>query len=104
MLKRILSYISIVCCSVLLLYSCENTTNPKDEDPLGANTNNESSPLITELNNKITPLVGSSPNLSDDDLNNFADFGEAKIVELGEATHGTKEFFQLKHRLFKYLV
>src|SRR6185503_1657226 len=30
--------------------------------------------------------------------------GRARIVALGEATHGTREFFQLKHRLLEYLV
>jgi erythromycin esterase len=30
--------------------------------------------------------------------------GDARIVSLGEATHGTREFFQLKHRLLEYLV
>lgn len=29
---------------------------------------------------------------------------ETRIVGLGEATHGTREFFQLKHRLLRYLV
>lgn len=29
--------------------------------------------------------------------------GEARIVGLGEATHGTREFFQLKHRIIEYL-
>jgi erythromycin esterase-like protein len=28
---------------------------------------------------------------------------DARIVELGEATHGTREFFQLKHRMVEYL-
>jgi erythromycin esterase len=28
----------------------------------------------------------------------------ARIVALGEATHGTREFFQLKHRMLEYLV
>jgi erythromycin esterase len=31
-------------------------------------------------------------------------FGSARIVALGEATHGTREFFQLKHRLVEFLV
>jgi erythromycin esterase-like protein len=42
--------------------------------------------------------------------NGFADMealdkvvGEARIVALGEATHGTREFFQLKHRMVEYL-
>ncbi|MBZ0232524.1 MAG: erythromycin esterase family protein, partial [Deltaproteobacteria bacterium] len=43
--------------------------------------------------------------------NGFADLkpigkmiGKARIVALGEATHGTREFFQLKHRFLEYLV
>ncbi|MGE3831925.1 MAG: erythromycin esterase family protein [Parvibaculaceae bacterium] len=43
--------------------------------------------------------------------NGFADLeplgrviGDARIVSLGEATHGTREFFQLKHRLLEYCV
>lgn len=31
-------------------------------------------------------------------------FGDARIVGLGEATHGTREFFRLKHRILRYLV
>ena len=30
--------------------------------------------------------------------------GAARIVALGEATHGTREFFQLKHRMLEFLV
>src|SRR5438105_2039976 len=30
--------------------------------------------------------------------------GDARVVGLSEAAHGTREFFQLKHRLFEYLV
>ncbi len=30
--------------------------------------------------------------------------GPARIVSLGEATHGTREFFQLKHRMLEFLV
>ena len=29
--------------------------------------------------------------------------GDARIVALGEATHGTREFFQLKHRTVEFL-
>ena len=31
-------------------------------------------------------------------------FDEATVIGLGEATHGTREFFRLKHRLIRYLV
>jgi erythromycin esterase len=30
--------------------------------------------------------------------------GDAHVVALGEATHGTREFFQLKHRMLEFLV
>lgn len=30
--------------------------------------------------------------------------GDARIVSLGEATHGTSEFFTMKHRILEYLV
>ncbi|MEV6549849.1 erythromycin esterase family protein [Streptomyces sp. NPDC051597] len=30
--------------------------------------------------------------------------GDARVVGLGEATHGSHEFFTLKHRVFRYLV
>ncbi|MEM9492243.1 MAG: erythromycin esterase family protein, partial [Myxococcota bacterium] len=30
--------------------------------------------------------------------------GAARVVGLGEATHGTREFFQLKHRMLEFLV
>jgi erythromycin esterase-like protein len=42
--------------------------------------------------------------------NGFADMrplakliGNARIVALGEATHGSREFFQLKHRMLEFL-
>src|SRR5262245_34960362 len=42
--------------------------------------------------------------------NGFADMqplkkvvGDARIVSLGEATHGTREFFQMKHRMMEFL-
>lgn len=30
--------------------------------------------------------------------------GSARLVALGEATHGSREFFQLKHRMLEFLV
>ena len=31
-------------------------------------------------------------------------FNNFKIIGLGEGTHGTSEFTQMRHRIFKYLV
>lgn len=60
--------------------------------------------LLTQLNKTILPFTGSAPALDDKDLLPFSRFADSKIIALGEATHGTKDFFQMKHRLFKYFV
>lgn len=57
----------------------------------------------------VTPLrhVEPAPGdiAGDADLALFADIvGDANVVALGESTHGTREFFLAKHRLFEYLV
>ena len=64
----------------------------------------EQAALVAELNDCINPLSGSLPQLNHDDLLVFDFLSSKKIVGLGEATHGTREFFEMKHRLFQYLV
>lgn len=59
---------------------------------------------IQDLNEIIYPLDGASPSLGQTDLAPLSVLGGTKIIGLGEATHGTREFFQIKHRVFKYLV
>lgn len=56
--------------------------------------------LIKELEASLLPLAGADPSLPGTDLSVFSPLGQAKIVGMGEATHGTREFFQMKHRLF----
>ncbi len=51
------------------------------------------------------PLRTSEAGNGFDDLKGLdAIIGDARIVALGEPTHGTREAFQLKHRLLEYLV
>lgn len=50
-------------------------------------------------------LTSLSPGDSDDDLIPWGrTLDGVRVVGLGEATHGTREFFLLKHRLIGYLV
>ena len=50
-------------------------------------------------------LRGTLPDLALDDLAPLNKMiGNARVVALGEATHGSAEFFQLKHRFLEYLV
>jgi erythromycin esterase len=54
---------------------------------------------------KAIPLAGVEPGTGFADLAALgALVGSASLVGLGEATHGSHEFFRLKHRLLEYLV
>lgn len=65
--------------------------------------------ITDALSRHAIPLdtTDPTPGLDDDrsDLAPVVDaFGDATIIGLGEATHGTREFFQLKDRIIRYLV
>lgn len=63
------------------------------------------SQAIDDLNNRLYPLPSHSPLSYDDNLFSPLDrlLSKATVVGLGEATHGAREFFEVKHRLFRYL-
>lgn len=61
--------------------------------------------ITGELAARSTELSGVTAGAPHTDLAAFGKaVGNAKIVALGEATHGTREIFQMKHRLLEYLV
>jgi erythromycin esterase len=61
--------------------------------------------VIAWLRANALALASAEPGGGLHDLEPFrAMIGNARIVSLGEATHGTREFFQLKHRLIEYCV
>ncbi|WP_329080728.1 MULTISPECIES: erythromycin esterase family protein [unclassified Streptosporangium] len=60
---------------------------------------------VPDLRSKAEPLRSTAPSGSLGDLRPLGQaIGDATVVGLGEATHGTHEFFTLKHRVFRYLV
>jgi erythromycin esterase len=64
-----------------------------------------SDPLLDGLGELVTPLDTVEPVDEFGDLRSLAPLlSGASIVGLGEATHGTHEFFTLKHRLIRFLV
>jgi erythromycin esterase len=61
--------------------------------------------LVKALDQSATPLPSGDPLLwKDEDLQWLDKYGTAKILALGEATHGTREFTTARQRLFRYLV
>ncbi len=60
---------------------------------------------IQWLKANAIPFDTTEPNHSFEDLMPLKKIiGDARIVALGEATHGTHEFLQMKHRMLKFLV
>ena len=81
----------------LAIVACEKIKEPLTTGSSDVGTD-EYLLLVQELDNLIHPLSGASPELNHDDLQTLSYLGSCRIVGLGEATHGTKEFFQLKHK------
>jgi erythromycin esterase len=65
----------------------------------------ERAAIVRELGIGAHPFNTVLPGRGIDDLE-FLDqiIGDARLVALGEANHGTAEFFLMKHRLLEYLV
>jgi erythromycin esterase len=61
--------------------------------------------VVPWLKSAAIPLKSATAGAGFDDLRPLRSIvGSARLVALGEATHGTREFFQIKYRLLEYLV
>jgi erythromycin esterase len=61
--------------------------------------------VVTQVRSAAIPLATAEAGYGFGDMEPLRKVvGSARIVALGEATHGTREFFQLKHRLLEFLV
>ena len=62
-------------------------------------------PVPPWLDANVHPFDGSHLSLPHTDLEFFRDIvGEARVVSLGEGTHGTRDFFEMKARILRFLV
>lgn len=59
---------------------------------------------LTWLKEKVIPISTEEPVADMSDLTPLkSSFEKAEIIALGEGTHGTSEFFKMKHRLVRYI-
>ncbi len=62
-------------------------------------------PTSAWLDANTHPFGGPHLSLPHDDIEFLRDIvGDARIVSLGEATHGTRDFFEMKARILRFLV
>ena len=61
--------------------------------------------VVAWVSDHAIPLTSTEPGTSLDDLECLRELiGDARIVALGEQTHGTHEFQTMKHRIMRFLV
>ncbi len=62
-------------------------------------------PVPAWLDANVHPFDGTHLSLPHTDLGFFRDIaGDARVVSLGENTHGTRDFFEMKARILRFLV
>lgn len=83
----------------------EGTMVKNETDDIEINTNKTESLIVKWLKDHAVVLASVAPQEDQGDLNPLREIVDSsQVVGLGEATHGNKEFFQMKHRLIRFLV
>ena len=89
-MKKKIRFISIILLSILCLTSCSKENE---------------NPEVKALKASVIPISTVEAGNGFEDLMPLKDIlKDKKIVAMGEATHGTSEFFKMKHRFFEFLV
>ncbi len=93
-------YYKIVILGLFLSLLVSSCTDKAEELQL----NPEAEALVNILKDEMQVLSVNSLSWTDEDLRWLDPMAGKSVIALGEATHGTAEFFNAKHRIFKYLV
>lgn len=81
------------------------TAAPRDGDKDGGGGGDGDGRIVAAIQRAARPLHSTEPTGSLEDLGPVgAMVGRARVVGVGEATHGSHEFVTMKHRVFRYLV
>ncbi len=99
----------VISCAILLwaiIVGCGgDDSSPMQPTDQPKGTTDVSPAIVTWLQNNAVPFKTPRPGSGFEDLMPLKQIvGDARIVSLGEATHGTREFFQMKHRILEFLV
>ncbi|MCX4539202.1 erythromycin esterase family protein [Streptomyces sp. NBC_01565] len=101
--RRLLAATAGLAATALLAPTASATTTPTP--PAATATKGGQAEALRALERAAHPLRSTEPGGNTTDLRALdAMIGDAKVVGLGEATHGSHEFFAMKQRVFSHLV
>ncbi|MFE7267711.1 erythromycin esterase family protein [Streptomyces sp. NPDC057592] len=99
--RRLLAATAGLATTALLAPTASAATNT----PAATGTKGQRAEALRALESAAQPLRSTEPGGNTNDLRALdAMIGDAKMVGLGEATHGSHEFFAMKQRVFSHLV
>ncbi|MET3985714.1 erythromycin esterase family protein [Streptomyces sp. PvR034] len=102
--RRLLAVTAGVAATALLAPRASAATSPPGP-PASAAARERQAAGLRALEHAAHPLRSTEPGGNTTDLRALdAMIGDAKVVGLGEATHGSHEFFAMKQRVFSHLV
>ena len=97
-------YLVVALCVCQVLFSQGHPTAARQENKSNAPRSNAPKEVIDWFRSAAIPLTNISPDAGLEDMSPLLPVvGNARIVAMGEATHGTRQFFELKHRMLEFL-
>ena len=99
---QFISLLIIPCCFL----NCNKDDGTQNPGPTPCILSMSEQQVVDELNdNYAYAFAGAQPGVKDPGLDPLIDYlGDSPLVGLGEATHGTAEFYKMKDQLFRRLV
>ncbi|MDT0401120.1 erythromycin esterase family protein [Streptomyces edwardsiae] len=96
---------AVLASALLLSLGAGAQAAPATADTPRYSTGHRTSHVIDAIEHSAHTLRSTEPEGSLQDLHALGRMvGDADVVGLGEATHGSRDFFRMKHRVFRYLV
>ena len=86
---------------LIFTFSCSD--DELDPGP-GIDIDPKAAELSQIVKDNFVPVQADPLMWTDEEMTFLDEWGEKKIIGLGESTHGTKEFFDAKFRILKYMV
>ncbi len=102
---RLVGGLVVPCAALLSLAACGSDATAPAEAPTDPTPPPVPAEATAWIERNAIPFDGSHLSLPHSDIEFLRDIvGDARIVSLGENTHGTRDFFEMKARILRFLV